>query len=477
MMQYFQWNLPEDSLHWKRCIDNAEELADTGINMVWLPPAYKGASGTKSTGYDVYDMYDLGEFEQKGTIPTKYGTKEEYLNAIQVMQSKGIKVLVDIVLNHMTGADATEEVMADINCDNNRHHDLAQNQMITAWTKFEFAGRGGKYSDFKWNYTHFTGTDWDESKKQKGIYNFRGKQWKHDTDLEKCNYDYLMGVDLDTDNEETVAAVTNWGKWYYDTIKPDGFRLDAVKHISTAFYKKWLEDIKQYAGKDLFVVGEYWSNHVKALTHYLSATGNQVTLFDVPLHFAFYKAATSNGNVDMGAIFNDSLLNQCPDSAVTFVDNHDTQPGQALCSFIPKWFKSIAYAIILLQEKGIPCVFYGDYYGMPESGIEPVEGLKKLISIRKKYAYGVQHNYYDHHSIVGFTREGVDEMDNSGVVVLLTDSVGGSKQMYAGKRNAGKTFYNIFNLSQTPVTIDECGLVKKLYNLYFNSRHNSWIVL
>ena len=33
-------------------------------------------------GYGVYDLYDLGEFDQKGTIPTKYGTKQEYLDAV-----------------------------------------------------------------------------------------------------------------------------------------------------------------------------------------------------------------------------------------------------------------------------------------------------------------------------------------------------------------------------------------------------------
>jgi alpha-amylase len=47
-----------------------------GITSVWFPPAYKGTNGGYSTGYDAYDLYDLGEFDQKGTIPTKYGTKK-----------------------------------------------------------------------------------------------------------------------------------------------------------------------------------------------------------------------------------------------------------------------------------------------------------------------------------------------------------------------------------------------------------------
>lgn len=43
------------------------------------------------------------------------------------------------------------------------------------------------------------------------------------------------------------------------------------------------------------------------------------------------------------------------------MDNHDTQPGQALQSFVDEWFKQSAYAIILLREEGYPCVFMVTY--------------------------------------------------------------------------------------------------------------------
>ena len=90
MMQYFEWYLPENGLHWERCAAQAAALKKAGINMVWLPPAYKGANGNTSVGYDVYDTYDLGEFDQKGSVATKYGTKENYLKAVQEFQNNGI---------------------------------------------------------------------------------------------------------------------------------------------------------------------------------------------------------------------------------------------------------------------------------------------------------------------------------------------------------------------------------------------------
>ena len=78
----------------------AENLAGLGITEVWLPPAYKGTS-QEDVGYGVYDTYDLGEFDQKGTVRTKYGTKEEYLEAIRAFHEMGIRVFADIVLDTM----------------------------------------------------------------------------------------------------------------------------------------------------------------------------------------------------------------------------------------------------------------------------------------------------------------------------------------------------------------------------------------
>ena len=105
MAQYFEWYLPSDSTLWKKLGARAKELADEGVTSVWMPPAYKGQAGVQDVGYGVYDLYDLGEFDQKGTVPTKYGTKDEYLAAIKALQSAGINVYGDIVFNQMMGAD------------------------------------------------------------------------------------------------------------------------------------------------------------------------------------------------------------------------------------------------------------------------------------------------------------------------------------------------------------------------------------
>ena len=112
LMQYFEWYLRPENKLWNKAIANAQYLSAIGITDVWLPPAYKGAGGKYDVGYSAYDLYDLGEFDQKGSIETKYGTKEEYINAIKKLHENGIRVYADIVLNHKIGADEPEIVYA-----------------------------------------------------------------------------------------------------------------------------------------------------------------------------------------------------------------------------------------------------------------------------------------------------------------------------------------------------------------------------
>ncbi len=188
--------------------NEASSLSSLGITALWLPPAYKGTS-QGDVGYGVYDLYDLGEFNQKGTIRTKYGTKTQYLQAIQAAKSAGMQVYADVVFNHKAGADSTEWVDAVEVNPSNRNQETSGTYQIQAWTKFDFPDRGNTYSSFKWRWYHFDGTDWDESRKLNRIYKFRGtgKAWDWEVDTENGNYDYLMFADLDMDHPEVVTEL------------------------------------------------------------------------------------------------------------------------------------------------------------------------------------------------------------------------------------------------------------------------------
>lgn len=456
LMQYFEWYLkPEDKL-WKQVSKEAKKLRKIGITDIWLPPAYKAAGGKYDAGYAVYDLYDLGEFNQKGSIETKYGTKDEYLQAIKDLHENNIKVYADIVLNHKIGADEAETVYASEEEYQDRNKDKSLPKKIIAWTKYNFTARNNKYSDFKWNYKHFNGTDWDESGRKNGIFRFSGKHWDEHVDTENGNYDYLMGADIDFDNPVVVEELKKWGKWYLDLTGVDGVRLDAVKHIKALFMAEWVRSMKEI--KPIQCVGEYWNRDMKALRNYIDKTNSTIPLFDVPLHYNLYEASNSGGHYDLSKIFENTLVKEYPNLAVTFVDNHDTEPGQALFSWIQDWFKPLAYALILLRKEGLPCVFYGDYYGIPAQNISPMkEKIENLIELRRDYAYGEQIDYFDDYNIVAWVRTGDDEHPNSGLVTIMSDGPGGGKTIKVGTRLANCVFYDYTGNVKETVYVDQEG--------------------
>ena len=269
LLQAFENQLPADGSLWRTIGNKAGEFASLGISALWLPPAGKGASGPDSNGYDVYDLYDLGEFDQKDTVRTKYGTKAELLDAIQRLHEKGLSVYADVVLNHMTGADGKEAWLPVVEVDSeNRNRAVNQVRKEFLWTCFDFPGRNGLYSSFRWNHVHFTGCEeskdgysklfwifWKRNKEGQHprIFRFENKQWAQDVDNEKGNYDYLLGCDIDHANPEVRAELLRWGKWFLDETHVDGFRLDAVKHISAAFYRDWLPEMRRHTGRNLSV--------------------------------------------------------------------------------------------------------------------------------------------------------------------------------------------------------------------------------
>jgi alpha-amylase len=134
MMQYFHWYSPDDGTLWNQLTKTAKDLAKIGVTSVWLPPAYKGTAGGMDVGYGVYDLFDLGEFDQKSSIRTKYGTRDEYIHAIKTAQKAGIKVYADVVFNHKLGADAEEEAEAIPIDPNNRNAPVGEYQKVKTWT-------------------------------------------------------------------------------------------------------------------------------------------------------------------------------------------------------------------------------------------------------------------------------------------------------------------------------------------------------
>jgi alpha-amylase len=444
MMQFFHWYTPSDGSLWKQLAEQAASLAEVGITSVWLPPAYKGAGGTEDIGYGVYDLFDLGEFDQKGTTRTKYGTRDEYLQAIQAAHKAGIQVYADIAFNHKMGGDEEEEVKATRYNPDNRNEAIGELQPIKAWTHFTFPGRGTKYSSLQWHWWHFDAVDTNAlAYDVPGVYLFEGKAFHNEVDKEKGNFDYLMGCDLDIANPDVRKELLYWGEWYADLTGVDGFRFDAVKHVGADFFVEWLNHVRNHTQRDLFAVGEYWSGIDEALKHFIKTTDRNIMLFDAGLHFSFAQASREADANDLRTILDRSLVKDHPDIAVTLVSNHDTQPLQSLESVVESWFKPLAYAIILLRRGGYPCIFSPDYYGAEYKGIGKDGNeyeikmpshkwlIEHFLGVRRTYAFGEQNDYFDHQNCIGWTRTGNEEHPG-GMAVLLSNGSDGFKWMNTG---------------------------------------------
>ena len=460
LMQYFEWYLPDDGQHWNRLAEDAPNLAAKGIRKVWMPPAFKG-TGSNDVGYGVYDLFDLGEFDQKGTVRTKYGLKEEYLRAIEALIQNGIEAIADVVLNHKAAADYKERFTVVEVDPNDRNVEISEPFEIEAWMHFAFPGRNKTYNDFEWHWYHFTGTDYDAKNNRSGIFLIQGdnKGWANDelVDNENGNYDYLMYADIDFKHPEVIQNLYDWAHWFIESTGVHGFRLDAVKHIDSFFMKNFIRDITEKYGDDFYVFGEFWNSDEKANNDYLENIDYRFDLVDVKLHHNLFDASKSGADYDLRTIFDQTLANNHPESAVTFVDNHDTQRGQALESTVEEWFKPAAYALILLREAGLPCVFYGDYYGIRGEFAQESfqELLDKLLDIRLNLAYGEQTDYFDDANYIGWTRQGKD--NGQPIAVLISNAQAASKSMLVGTEWAGREFSDYLGNSSQIVTIDDQG--------------------
>ena len=90
---------------WDHLAAQANDLGSSGFSAIWIPSPLKGASGGFSSGYEVFDDYDLGAKNQKATVETRYGSREKLERCVAIMRANGIDIYVDIIENDRDGDD------------------------------------------------------------------------------------------------------------------------------------------------------------------------------------------------------------------------------------------------------------------------------------------------------------------------------------------------------------------------------------
>jgi alpha-amylase len=330
MMQAFYWDVPAGGTWWNTVNGKLQNWSNAGIDAIWLPPVSKAQNGPFSMGYDPFDYYDFGEYDQMGSVETRFGSRTELESLISTAHNNGISVIADIVINHNSGGASESNVFTG----SDTYTDYNPASGIFYRTQYDFHPN-------------------DYHNNDSGAFGGFPDLCHHKSYVQ----DHLWN------NPNSVA------KYYKNVLGFDGWRFDYVKGFEPWVVNSWTNAVGGFS------VGEYWDANVNTLEWWVNNSGSSA--FDFACYYRMRDAFQNN---DLNNLSGDMLWKRNANKAVTFVANHDTD----------EIFnnKLLAYAYILTHE-GYPTLFYKDY----EEWLDKNK-LNNLIWIHNNLAGGSTINLY-----------------------------------------------------------------------------------
>lgn len=429
LMQAFYWDVPSPAAGtasapwwWDKLGAQANAIRTAGFTGMWIPPPLKGASGGYSVGYDPFDDYDLGSKNQMGTVPTRYGTREQLEKCCAMLRANGLEIYADIVANHRSG-------------DPGDWHFSYVDAYGTAG-----GGRFGKsFNDFHPNVAQ------DPNVPLGGSENFGA-----------------FGRDLAPMNGPShwiYDGLNSSGDWLTKALDLQGYRLDYVKGISSDWLKAFLS-FGTMSGK--FAVGEYFDGNLGSVQNWVgNMMGGRASAFDFPLRDQLKQMCNSPGGFNMATLDHAGLAGADPVHSVTFVENHDTDRSDPITQN-----KALAYAYILTSE-GYPSVFYKDWSTDPGCyGMAPT--INNLVWIHEKIASGTTTQRWKNNLVFVYERTGGKHLlvglnNNTGFNYVVTCATGFGPNVtlhdYTGHRPDVKTDVNGNVKLDLPPAINGLGYV------------------
>ena len=272
MLQYFNTS-------WTEITRKMPELAEAGYSSLWLPPPTK-ASGGLSVGYDLWDPFDLGGKDQRGSVRTRYGTEAELLELVNTAHRFGIRVYFDNIMNHRAFdiPGYNENTPVDL------YPGMVPEDFHLRRTQEGFYRKWDNTRDWNsaWQVQNLGLADLIDIAQEPGTINLnhgeyegamspkirfirdldRPEQYAHDKDGNYIGFGGLLRLARDPANlgpSATDQQAKDWAKaylqtnsniyaeyvedylsraarWLMERTKADGLRLDAVKHIRADFF-------------------------------------------------------------------------------------------------------------------------------------------------------------------------------------------------------------------------------------------------
>ena len=309
-----------------------QTTADLGITGIWLMPIYPSPS---YHGYSVTDFY---------AVNPQYGTLADLQNLLAAAHARGIRVILDITLNHTSSQHP--------------------------W----FIEAGNPHSPYHDWYI------WSDS--DPGYTGSWGQQVWFPYDGKFFYSTFSAGMpDLNYTNPDVTAEMNNVVRFWLEVVGVDGFRLDASKLLveegkiqanSNATHE-WYKNFRLYykaIHPDALIVGEVW-DETATMAEYLQGD-------EMDLSFEFYLAGLTIqaiNEVDVSMLNNQLALSYglIPEQQfATFLSNHDQD--RVISQFGNDPNKARVAAAVLLTAPGVPFLYYGEEIGM--QGVKPDQQIR-----------------------------------------------------------------------------------------------------
>ena len=313
-----------------------------GIQGIWLTPIFKSPTYHK---YDVSDYY---------TIDPAFGDMDDLKDLISECHKRGIKLILDLVLNHTS----------------------LQNEWFK---KFKTAHVNNDETDPYYDFYSYL-------KKGEAISFGKFNMLSGTTISYECNFVNEM-PELNYDNEEVRKAVLDIAKYYLD-LGIDGFRFDAAKYIyygndekSADFWNWYLTELRKIKS-DIYTVGEVWSDESTIDVYYqqgLNCFNFSFSQFDGKISNSA-RMSKANGFVSYVEKYNNKIKEYSSDNMmIPFIANHDTDRA---AGFLNVDGNAQMAANLYILTPGSPFIYYGEEIGIKGSrGSESTDANRRLAML------------------------------------------------------------------------------------------------
>ena len=344
-------------------------LKDMGISAIWLTPIMRNqALQGDSSGYHGYWILDFNE------IDPHLGSNNDLKNFIDAAHKENIKVFFDIITNHTAdvikyvechGEDGLQYLMEE--SDGCVYKSLAQ---IAAGDTYQPIIPKGQ--------ENLKSPAWLNDKK------YYHNQGETTYEGENSIYGDFSGLDdIDTDSPEVVKGMKEIFKNVISEFKPDGFRIDTVKHVNMEFWAEFAPALVSHAKEigipEFFMFGEVYSGDSKELSSF-TTEGKMQSVLDFSMQFALQDTLIKQqGTHKLAELFErDHFYNDSDSNAnqlLNFTGNHDMGRFAGMLKSSDFNYSEeemtqrtlLAHAMVYFM-RGVPIVYYGDEQGFVGDG-------------------------------------------------------------------------------------------------------------